>query len=159
MKVQIISKPAFSVIGIEGSGKADEGPSWIGPLWEQAHKRRAEIEHLLKLTGEAWGLMSATDEYLAAWKEEGKYLAGWEMKADVKPPAGWNVWKVPTQTYAVVACTMATYGEAYKYVVQQSLPKEGYAQAGTTHEFYPKEFRDIKRDTFYLYITVKKKHK
>jgi hypothetical protein len=75
MKVQIISKPVFSVIGIEGSGKADKGPSWIGPLWEQAHKRRAEIEHLLKPTGEAWGLMSATDEYLAAWKEEGKYLA------------------------------------------------------------------------------------
>jgi predicted transcriptional regulator YdeE len=158
MKAQITSKSAFSVIGIEGSGKADEGPRWIGPLWEQAHKRRAEIEHLLKPTGEAWGLMSATDEYLAAWKEEGKYLAGWELKADMKPPAGWSVWKLPEQTFAVVACTMATYGEAYRFVVQQFLPKEGYVQVGATHEFYPGEFRDIKKDAFCLYITVKKKH-
>lgn len=156
MKTQIMSKPVFSVIGIEGSGKADEGPKWIGPLWEQAHKRRGEIEHLIKPGGEAWGLMSATDKFLAAWKEEGRYLAGWEMKADVKPPAGWSVWTMPKQTFAVVACTMATYGEAYRYVVQQFLPKEGYVQAGATHEFYPKEFRDIKKDGFYLYITVKK---
>jgi predicted transcriptional regulator YdeE len=158
MEVQIISKPVFSIVGIEGSGKADEGPSWIGPLWEQAHRRRADIEHLLKPTGEAWGLMSATDEYLAAWKEEGKYLAGWELKADMKSPMGWSVWIMPKQTFAVVACTMATYGEAYRFVVQQFLPKEGYVQAGATHEFYPKEFRDIKKDTFYLYITVKKRN-
>lgn len=157
MKAQITSKPAFSVIGIEGSGKADEGPKWIEPLWERAHKRHAEVEHLVKPTGEAWGLMNDTDEYLAAWKEKGKYLAGWEMKTDRKPPAGWNVWKMPAQSYAVVACTMATYGEAYRYVVQQLLPTEGYVQAGAAHEFYPQDFRDIKKDTFYLYITVKKK--
>jgi hypothetical protein len=53
---------------------------------------------------------------------------------------------------------MATYGEAYKYVVQQFLPKESYMQAGATHEFYPREFRDVKKDTFCLYVTVKKKH-
>ncbi len=145
-------------MGIEGTGKADEGPSWIGPLWEQAHKRRGEVEHLLKPTQEAWGLMSAIDEYLAAWKEEGKYLAGWELKVDMKPPVGWSVWKMPKQTFAVAACTMATYGEAYKFVVQQFLPKEGYMQSGATHEFYPREFQDIKKDTFHLYITARKKH-
>ena len=156
MKVQIISKPAFSVIGIEGSGKAGEGPGWIGPLWEQAHRRRGEVSHLLKSGGEAWGLMSAVDVFLAPWKSEGKYLAGWELKADVKPPVGWKVWKVPAQIYAVVACTMATYGEAYA-VVQQFLAKEGYVQSGAMHEFYPAEFRDTKKDAIYLYVTVKKK--
>jgi hypothetical protein len=42
--------------------------------------------------------------------------------------------------YAVVACTIATYGEAYKLVVRQFLPEKGYEQAGAVHEFYPKEF-------------------
>jgi predicted transcriptional regulator YdeE len=101
--------------------------------------------------------MSATDEWLVAWKEEGKYLAGWELKADVKPPAGWSVWKMPKQIFAVVACKMPTYGEALKFVVQQFLPKEGYAVVGATHEFYPAEFRDFEKDTLYLYVTVKKK--
>ena len=156
MKAQIRSKPGFSVIGIEGCGKSNEGPKWIKPLWEQAHKRRGEIENLVKPSGEAWGLMSATDEYLAAWKDEGKYLAGWEMKADMKSPAGWSIWRMPKQTYAVVACTMATYGEAYRHVVQQFLPKESYVQAGAVHEFYPKEFLDIEKDTLHLYITVKR---
>jgi predicted transcriptional regulator YdeE len=156
MKAQIISKPGFSVIGIEGCGKSNEGSKWIKPLWEQAHRRHREVEDLIELDGEAWGLMSATGEYLAAWKDEGKYLAGWEMKANKKPPAGWSIWKMPRQTYAVVPCTMATYGEAYRYVVQQFLPKEGYVQAGALHEFYPREFRDIEKDTFHLYIAVKR---
>lgn len=156
MEAQIRSKPAFSVIGIEGSGNSNEGPKWIKPLWEQAHKRRGEIQHLIKLDGEAWGLMSATDEYLAAWKDQGKYLAGWEMNGDARPPNGWSVWKMPEHTYVVVACTMATYGEAYKYILQQFLPREGYVRAGAVHEFYPKEFQDVEKDTLHLYITVKK---
>jgi hypothetical protein len=49
---------------------------------------------------------------------------------------------------------MGTYGEAYKFVVQQFLPKEGYTQVGAMHEFYPKEFKDIEKDTLYLYFPI-----
>jgi predicted transcriptional regulator YdeE len=101
--------------------------------------------------------MSATDKYLASWKKEGKYLAGWEVKTGTKPPEGWIIWDVPEQMYAVIACTMATYGEAYKFVAQHFLPKEGYEQAGAVHEFYPKEFQDAGKDTLHLYFTIKKK--
>jgi len=100
--------------------------------------------------------MSATDEYLARWKKEGKYLAGWEVKPSTKPPKGRSIWNIPEQMYAVIVCTMATYGEAYKFVVQQFLPKEGYKQAGAMHEFYPKEFRNIEKDTLYLYFPIKR---
>lgn len=78
------------------------------------------------------------------------------MKCGTKPPKGCTVWDAPEQTYAVVACTMATYGEASKFIVQQFLPKQGYQQAGAMHEFYPKEFRDIGKDTLYLYFTIRK---
>ena len=157
MEVQIKTKPAFTVLGIEGCGDANKGPEWIRPLWNQAFNQFNEIRHLVKQDQEAWGLMSATDEYLAGWKEEGKYLAGWEVKAGTKPPKGWTIWDVPKQTYAVIACTMATYGEAFMFVVQQFLPKEGYERAGAMHEFYPKEFRDAEKGTLYLWFPIKRK--
>ena len=157
MEAQIKTKPAFSVIGIEGRGDANKGPEWIEPLWNKAFNRFNEIKELVESGRESWGLMSAVDEYLAPWKKEGKYLAGWEVKPDAKPPEGWTIWKVPKHTYAVVACTMTTYGEAFKFVFQQVLPKEGYEQAGAVHEFYPKEFQDTRKGTLFLFFTIKKK--
>ncbi len=155
MEVLIKIQSAFSVLGIEGSGKADKGPEWIRPLWNQTFSRFNEIKGLVRLD-QCWGLMSATDEYLTGWKKEGRYLAGWEVEPGTKPPKGWSIWAVPEQTYAVIACTMATYGEVFKFVVQQFLPKEGYRLAGAMHEFYPKGFRDIEKDTLYLYFTIKR---
>jgi len=80
MEVQIRTKPAFIVVGIEGSGDANKGPEWIKPLWNQAHKRFEEIKDLVNSDLGSCGLMSATDEHLAPWKKEGKCLAGWEVK-------------------------------------------------------------------------------
>jgi predicted transcriptional regulator YdeE len=76
MEVQIITKPAFTVLGIEGRGDADKGSEWIRPLWGQAFKQLGEIKDLVRSDRGAWGLMSATDKYLASWGKEGKYLAG-----------------------------------------------------------------------------------
>lgn len=161
MDVQIKTKPAFTVLGIEGRGDADKGPEWIKPLWGRMLKRLEEIKDLAKDQSvppwECWGLMSATDEFLAPWKKEGKCLAGLEVEHGAKPPEGWKTWDIPKQTYAVIACTMATYGEAFKFVVQQFLPMEGYEQAGAMHEFYPKEFQDPEKGTLYLYFPIKKK--
>jgi len=50
---------------------------------------------------------------------------------------------------------MGTYGDAFKFVVKQFLPKKGYKQAGAVHEFYPKEFQNIEKDTLYLYFPIK----
>jgi predicted transcriptional regulator YdeE len=162
MDAKMVTKPAFSVLGIEGQGPADAGPTWIGPLWNRANGRFDEIKHLTEPgragpQGKAWGLMSATDEFLAPWKEEGKYLAGWEVEPGTEPPEGWTVWDVPEQTFAVVACTFATYGEAFRFGLNDFLPAEGYGLAGAVHEFYPEEYRDIERDSLYLYFPVRKR--
>lgn len=78
MKTDVITKPTFAVLGIEGSGPADKSPEWIKPLWETAQSRIGEIQTLI--IGDSWGLMSAIDEPFGHWKEKGKYLAGWEGK-------------------------------------------------------------------------------
>ena len=153
MEVQVMTKAPFTVIGMEGSGPANKGPEWIRSLWDQARNRIDEIRDLI--TGGGWGLMSAVDEPFARWKEEGKYLAGWEVKPDAQPPEGWTMWKVPETTFATIACTVETYGDAWQYVHDHFLQNEGYEQAGAAHEFYPVEFQGL-GDTFYLYFTVKK---
>ncbi|MFX1361962.1 MAG: GyrI-like domain-containing protein [Promethearchaeota archaeon] len=156
MEAKIISKTAFTVIGIEGSGDASKGPEWIPPLWDQAFGRFDEVKDLVTGKG-AWGLMSAIDKYLAPWKGKGKYLAGWEVKPGTKPPKGWKTWDVPEQRFVAIACTISTYGDAMKYFYQEFSPKEGFEQSGAIHEYYPEGFQDAEKDTLYLYIPVKKK--
>ncbi len=153
MEVEVITKPAFAVLGIEGSGPADKGPEWIRPLWSAVRSRSEEIRELI--IGDSWGLMTAVDEPFGRWKEEGKYLAGWEVGLETQAPKGWTMWTVPASTFARIACTMRTYGDAWRYVDDQFLRGQDYEQGGAVHEFYPSEFQDPEEDTFYLYFTLK----
>jgi predicted transcriptional regulator YdeE len=156
MHVEVVTKPAFSVVGIEGRGPANKGPEWIKPLWETAVPRLGEIRDLIQDRG--WGLMSGVDEFLGNWgKDEGRYIAGWELKPEAKAPEGWSVWDVPAATYATIECKMATYGESWKYMHEKYLPGSEYVRDGAAHEYYPPEFRDIATDSFYLYFRVTKK--
>ena len=157
MKVEVITKPAFAVLGMEGSGPANRAPEWIRPLWEAARSRIEEIRDLI--IGDCWGLMSAIDEPFGRWKEEGKYLAGWEVRLETQAPEGWTMWQVPQTTFATAACTMRTYGDAWQYFHDQFLQNEDYDQGGAVHEFYPPEFQDPEKDTFYLYFTIKRRER
>ena len=67
MEVRIVTKPAFVVIGIEGSGPADKRLAWIKRLWDRSLSGIGEIRDLK--VGEGWGLMSAIDEPFARCKE------------------------------------------------------------------------------------------
>jgi predicted transcriptional regulator YdeE len=154
MEVRFKMLPAFTVLGIEGCGPANEGIKWITPLWEKARTRFHEIKDLIK-TSASWGLMSDSKEFLARWKEEGKYLAGWEVDPSTKPLPGWTIWNVPEQAFAVIQCTFESYMEAMTYVLREVLPKGKYELAGAIHEFYPKEFQDIEKDPFFLYCPIK----
>jgi len=154
MEAQVIAKPAFAVIGIEGSGPASAGPKWIGPLWEKAFRQSGEIQHLI--TGDGWGLMSDVDQYLARWKENGRYLAGWELKTDSRPIEGWTVWRVPASVLALVPCTTKTYEDAMHYGNEVFLKAGEYEQAGAIHEYYP-TFRNPDTDTLYLCFMVKQR--
>ncbi|HUK81331.1 MAG TPA: GyrI-like domain-containing protein [Verrucomicrobiae bacterium] len=154
MDVDVVTKPPFAVIGIEGCGRADQGPRWIAPLWEKARSRRVEVEHLI--IGEGWGLMSAVDRYLERWGDQGKYLAGWEASLEAQPPKGWIIWRVPKTTFAVVRCTVESYAAAWREFHEVFLRSGEYEPAGAVHEFYPKKFLNPATDLLCLYFTIKK---
>lgn len=92
-------KPAFTVIGIEGS--TNDGPGFIQRLWEQANGRFAEVAALAKTGPDGslcgiWGAMSDMSRRFMPWEDgftRGLYLAGVECRDGAEPPAGWTRWQ------------------------------------------------------------------
>ena len=99
-----IIKPAFTVIGKEGSTRDGEG--FIQRLWEDANGHFGEIAPLAKtengqLVG-VWGAMSDFSRSFQPWEEgftQGLYLAGAECVDNAQPPAGWTKWIIPGYEY------------------------------------------------------------
>lgn len=150
MNVEIVTKPAFTVLGMVERGK--NGPKFIHPLWERYMKRFDDIKNKRK-SNVGYGVMDNYDNAT----EEFDYLAGIEVEPGTEAPEGFTTWDIPNQTYAVIACTIPTIGEVYQLFYQEWLPKEGYQRTdGPEFEFYPENFENIETDTIFLYLPIKK---
>ena len=153
MSISIITKKAFSVIGISGEGDAANAVEWIQPLWAQAFEKRHEIQHRVK--PEAWGLMSGCESFLSPWQEAGKYLAGWETTVETIDALGWDTWHVPDQCFATVKCTLGNYRETLELLVHTISRDQRYCQSGAIHEYYPAIFNNSDTDHLYLHMMIK----
>lgn len=100
-----IIKPAFAVIGMEGS--TEDGPGFIPALWEKANARFSEVAELAKYNPDGsplaiWGAMTGFSRTFDPWEDHfsrGLYLAGVECRDDAQPPAGWVRWSIPGFEY------------------------------------------------------------
>ena len=100
-----IPKPAFAVIGIEGS--TEDGPGFIATLWNEANGHFGEVAHLAKTNPDGtlagiWGAMTDMSRSFRPWEDgfsRGLYLAGVEVHDDAQPPRGWTRWDVPGYEY------------------------------------------------------------
>ena len=132
-----IIKPAFAVIGMEGS--TENGPGFIQALWEQANSRFGEVAHLAKTNPDGslcgiWGAMSDMNRRFRPWEEgftKGLYLAGVEVRDDAQPPAGWVRWDVPGCEYVRVENDAP---DVFPRTLQ-TLAEQGLALAGAVHDF------------------------
>lgn len=130
-----IIKPAFTVIGKEGSTRDGEG--FIQRLWEDANGHFGEIAPLAKtengqLVG-VWGAMSDFSRSFQPWEEgftQGLYLAGAECVDDAQPPAGWTKWVIPGYEYLRVESTPTAFPDTLACLAQQ-----GITLAGAVHDF------------------------
>lgn len=153
MKIERISKPAFSIIGKEGS--TAEGEGFIQRLWEDANSHFADVQPLAK-TDEAgnlagiWGAMSDLSRGFAPWEEgftQGLYLAGIECQDDARPPEGWTKWTVPGYEYlAVESESPGTFAAGLQYIEENAL-----SLAGAVHDF-----TDPKTGKNYQYFPIRK---
>ena len=132
-----IIKPAFCVIGMEGS--TADGPGFIQTLWDSANSRFGEVVQLAKTNPDGslcgiWGAMSDLSRRFLPWEDgftKGLYLAGVEVRDDALPPDGWTKWSIPGFEYIKVE-------HASPDVFPQtlaSLAAEGLTLVGAVHDF------------------------
>ena len=131
-----IIKPAFSVIGKEGSTR--EGEGFIQRLWAEANASFGEIAPLAKVDEHGqlcgvWGAMSDFSRSFQPWQEgftQGLYLAGAECRDDAQAPAGWTMWRIPGYEYLRVESTPEAFPATLDYMAQH-----GLALVGAVHDF------------------------
>ena len=137
MKLERIIKPAFVVIGREGS--TEEGEGFFRRLWAEANARFEEIAPLAKRDEQGafvgfWGAMTDFSRSFQPWEDDfsrGLYLAGAECTDDAVAPEGWTRWDVPGFEYLRAECeTGNTFREVLEYLDCNGLPL-----VGAVHDF------------------------
>ena len=148
-----IIKPAFAVIGIEGS--TEDGPGFITGLWNEANSRFGEVAHLAKTNPDGtlcgiWGAMTDMSRSFQPWEDDfsrGLYLAGVEVRDDAQPPEGWTRWDVPGFEYVRVENDAP---DIFPRTLE-ALAREGLSLAGAVHDF-----TDPATGTGYMLFPIRK---
>lgn len=135
MKIETITKPAFTVIGREGS--TEEGVGFVQRLWAEAKANFDQVAHLAKRDGKGvpvgfWGAMTDFSRSFGPWEEgfaRGLYLAGVECDDAAEAPAGWIKWQVPGFEYLRAECDRETvFVDTLAHMEEQGLSLAGAVQ-------------------------------
>ncbi len=152
MQIETRIKPAFAVIGKEGS--TGDGDGFIQELWTQANEgffeiyNRALRDEQGAVTG-VWGAMTDFSRSFLPWEQgftQGLYLAGVECEADALPPAGWVRWEIPGFEYLCVEAGETAFRDMLAYLEEQKIPLAGAVQ----------DFTDPKTGTSWLYFPIRR---
>lgn len=130
-------KPAFAVIGMEGS--TADGPGFIQALWEKANGRFGEVAALAKTNPDGslcgvWGAMTDMSRTFQPWEDgftKGLYLAGVEVRDDAVPPDGWTRWDMPGFEFVRVENNAP---DVFPRTLE-TLASEGLSLVGAVHDF------------------------
>lgn len=135
LEIQTYFKPAFSVIGKEGS--TSDGPGFVQRLWAEANTHFDEVAALAKRDEAGvplgfWGAMTDCSRSFRPWEENfsrGLYLAGVECGHDALPPEGWTKWTVPGFEYLRAECGSPTlFPDMLAYLQERGLELAGAVQ-------------------------------
>lgn len=153
MNIDMISKPAFSVIGKEGS--TADGVDFIQRLWAEANARFDEVANLAKRDENGipvgfWGAMTDFSCSFRPWEDgfsRGLYLAGVECEDDAVVPEGWVKWTIPGFEYLRAECTSQTvFADMLEYLKEQGMELAGAVQ----------DFTDPKTGRNYMLFPTKR---
>lgn len=142
--VERINYPAFTVIGKVGEGLAEDGASWVPPLWQLTNEHFDELGDVVPVAEmtelHLWGLMSDTSSWLAPWQEVGRYLAGLEVPSDTPTPADWTRWEMPAMEYLTVKTNAEELGATMEKVFNEVMAVEGLQLVAAVQEYYEADF-------------------
>ncbi|MBX3013672.1 MAG: AraC family transcriptional regulator [Caldilineaceae bacterium] len=149
MQPQIITKPAFTVVGllVHTIPKSPEIPQ----LWEEFVPRMDEIAQGAE-PDVSYGVMAHNEAM-----NKLDYMAGMAVAQVDELPPGMNRWDLPANTYAVFATTLAMVGETFGYIFNQWLPTADYQAVDAPYfEYYGEDFSPA-HPALSIYIPVQKK--
>ena len=133
MEHQIVSKPAFTVVGMKYRGKNEHDE--IPQLWGQFVPRIPEIRHR-NPDPATYGVMYGYDEETG----EFDYVAALHVNSAADLPEGMVSVEIPAAQYVVFTCTLPTLSPTYRQV-HPWLAQSEYEHAGTPEfEFYGQDF-------------------
>ena len=128
MEPRIVTKPAFTVVGLPFTGFISSAPyeggnegNEIGKVWDQFNTRYGEIKNIC---GPGYGLCFGMPNEREPW-----YIAGAEVSQVEDLPSGMMSMTVPAQKYAVFPCTLGTIGATYRRITEEWQPQTGHAHA------------------------------
>jgi predicted transcriptional regulator YdeE/DNA-binding transcriptional MerR regulator len=139
MEPRIVSKKAFTVVGLPFTGFISNAPyaegkgnNEISLVWDEFNRRCGEIQHVC---GPVYGLCFGMPNDREPW-----YIAGIEVARADEVPNGMMSMSVPAQRYAVFPCTLGALGDTYRYITEEWQPRSGYEHAeAPDFEFYDEE--------------------
>ena len=150
METKIVTKDAFSVIGLRYYGKNEHGE--IPSLWGQLGPR---TEDLPSDTPQSVAIGYCADMDPS---EDGafEYVAGYQVNADCPVPKGMVKRDVPSGRYVVLSCTLQTIHDTYDYAFQTWFPTSGHTKrAAADFELYDETFDgDDPTSLLYIYIPI-----
>jgi AraC family transcriptional regulator len=150
MEPKIISRPAFTVVGLKYHGKNENNE--IPHMWGEFAPRVSEIRHMVS-PHVAYGISDNMDDDSG----EFDYVAGFEVGSVAEIPGGMVSWDVPENIYAVFACTLPTLHKTFHHVYETWLPNFGYQRTdGPEFELYDESFdAEDPNSEMYIYIPIK----
>ena len=150
MEPKIVSRPAFTVVGMKYRGKNENNE--VPQLWGKFWPRNNEIQHKVN-PQMTYGVLGNKDDNTG----EFDYVAGFEVDSMADIPEGMVSWEVPEQTYAVFTCTLPTLMETFQYIFKTWLLRSAYEFAdGPEFELYDENFDpEDENSEVYVYIPVK----
>lgn len=136
--MDILEKPAFAVIGMEGS--TEEGEGFISRLWQAANSRYAKIAPIIRTQdgkpAGLWGAMSDFGRRMLPWEEgftRGLYLAGAEADIDAFVPDGWQKWCIPARKW-LASPVSGSVTEAFRTGLEE-LERRGFSMVGAACDY------------------------
>lgn len=149
MEPKIVTRPAFTVIGMLYHGKNEHQE--IPRLWEQFNLRSAEIESAINAEV-CYGIADNFDRISSTFD----YLAGVEVTDDAQPPLDMVRWQLSQQLYAAFDCTLLTLMRTFQIAYDDWMPQAGYRRApGPEFELYGNMFNaGDPHSPMFIYIPV-----
>ncbi|MFX1285342.1 MAG: GyrI-like domain-containing protein [Promethearchaeota archaeon] len=151
MEVEIKSRPAFTVMGMQDRGKKPQ--EFIPGLWNRFIKRYDEIKEKTK-SGTAYGISYNKNKTT----KEFSFLAGYEVDPGIEVPEDFITYTIPELTYVVVKCTLPTLFKAWNFA-SEWIQKNGYKDISYhygEYEVYPEDYENEETDPMYIYVPIKK---